>query len=286
MEPRPVVSPSRWDAIEYVAAPAGEFVAPEAHWPAFARAALSRAQRIRLNRLALQFSCEMVAHFERYVVEFLQQHPERLGVALSPRAVAQFAADEDRHIQGFLRLLAVLEPRDYPEPRLRFLRWDRWDRLVVRWSPAVSFFVATDLLEEMFLHLHHVMEEHPEQTLPVARQVMALHAREEHSHLAMDAQVIVKRQEILPGWKYALQAAASLVILAIVDAKSSRAWRLAVRACAPELRLSSAQLRVLERRRLSLSDQRGLRAFIARWRTRPFPGSRLVCWLLGRQLDE
>jgi hypothetical protein len=275
-----------WAEIEFSPAPADRFVAPEDHWPAFAAAPMSLAQRVAMNNLALRFSCEMVAHFERYVVEYLEGQSARFQGALSDRARNRFATDERNHISGFLRLLAALRPAAYPEPRLAFFRWDLWDRLVVRWAPAVTFFVATDLLEEMFLHVHTVMDECPEQTFAPAREVMALHAREERPHLGWDDQVIQARRASLSRWRFALEALASLLIVLVVDVKTARAWRRAVRAHARELELTRPQLRVLARKRLSRSDVMGLEAFIERRRRKPFPGSRLLCRILALALPR
>lgn len=275
-----------WDAIEYAPPAADRFVAPEDHWPEFAEAGLTRPQRIAINNLALRFSCEMVAHFERYVVEYLETRRPRLRGALSDRAAQRFADDEREHIRGFLRLLAALAPEAYQEPQLRFFRWTLWDRMVLWFAPAVSFFVATDVLEEMFLHLHTVMEEQPHESLPAAREVMALHAREEKSHLAMDDRVIRQRGQRMWRWWFAVQAVASLAILVLVDRKTSRGWTRTVRAQASALGLTRAQTRLLERKHLSRSDIMGLRAFIARRTARPFPGSRLLCWMLARPLPR
>lgn len=274
-----------WHAIDYSEpAPSDQFVAPEDHWPAFAATPLTLQQRYGMNNLALRFSCEMVAHFEQYIVEYLETRSARLAGALSPRAAAMFADDERVHIHGFLRLLAALKPDAYRESRLALFRWGFWDRLVVRWSPAITFFVAADLLEEMFLHLHTVMEKQPEQSLPAARAVMALHARDEQSHLAMDDLVIRKRGARMWRPWFALQAIASVLILLVVDLKTKRAWKRALHAHAAELGLSRAETKALARKQLSVSDLMGLEAFIARRRERPFPGSRLLCWVLARSL--
>ena len=281
---RPRVDP--WAEIEFPPAPADRFVAPEDHWPAFAAVPMSLAQRVAMNNLALRFSCEMVAHFERYVVDYLESQSGRLRGALSDRARSRFATDERNHINGFLRLLAALRPSAYPEPRLAFFRWDFWDRLVVRCAPAVTFFVATDLLEEMFLHVHTVMDENPEQTFAPARAVMALHAREELPHLGWDQQVILARRASLSRWRFAIEALASLLIVLLVDVKTARAWRRAVRAQAAEMGLTRPQVRALARKRLSRSDTLGLRAFIERRRRKPFPGSRLLCAILGLALPR
>ena len=275
-----------WAEIDFSPAPADRFVAPEDHWPAFASVAMSLAQRMAMNNLALRFSCEMVAHFERYIVDYLEDHRARLHDALSERARSKFVEDERRHIAGFLRLLAALRPSAYPEPRLAFFRWDGWDRTVVRWAPAVTFFVATDLLEEMFLHVHGVMEDCPEQTFAPAREVMALHAREELRHLGWDQQVISARRAVLPRWRFALEALASVLIVLLVDVKTARAWRRAVRAHASEMGLTGAQTRALAKKRMSRSDVLGLRAFIERRRRKPFPGSRLLCAILSLALPR
>jgi hypothetical protein len=275
-----------WGAIQFPPAPVDRFVAPEDHWPAFAAVPMSLAQRVAMNNLALRFSCEMVAHFEQYVVDYLEGQSARFRGALSDRARSKFAADERIHINGFLRLLAALRPSAYPEPKLAFFRWDVWDRAVVRWAPAVTFFVATDVLEEMFLHVHTVMDERPEQTFAPAREVMALHAREEVRHLGWDEQVISARRAGLSRWRFAFQALASLLIVLLVDAKTARAWRRAVRAHAGEMGLTAAQERALARKRLSRSDVMGLEAFIERRRRRPFPGSRLLCAALARALPR
>lgn len=276
-----------WEAIDYAnATPANRFVAPEDHWPQFAAVPLTLAQRHGMNNLALRFSCEMVAHFERYVVDYLETKTARFRDALPAKAARRFAADERNHIAGFVRLLAVLRPSAYRDGQLAFFRQGFWDRLVVKLSPAVTFFVATDLLEEMFLHLHPVMEARPDQTLPAAREVMALHASDEKSHLAMDDVVLRKRGARMWRWTFALQALASLLIILVVDRKTQRAWKRAVHAHAGELDLSPCATRALAKKRLSVSDLMGLRAFIARRRDKPFPGSRLLCWLLARALPK
>jgi hypothetical protein len=275
-----------WGAIQFPPAPVDRFVAPEDHWPAFAAVPMSLAQRVAMNNLALRFSCEMVAHFEQYVVDYLEGQSARFRGALSDRARSRFATDERNHISGFLRLLAALRPSAYPEPRLAFFRWDFWDRAVVRWAPAVTFFVATDLLEEMFLHVHTAMDEQPEQTFAPAREVMALHAREEMRHLGWDEQVITARRASLSRWRFALEALASLLIVLLVDVKTARAWRRAVRAQAGEMGLTRAQERALARKRLSRSDVMGLEAFIERRRRKPFPGSRLLCAVLSLALPR
>jgi hypothetical protein len=281
---RPRVNP--WDQIAFPPAPADRFVAPEDHWPSFAAVPMSLVQRLAMNNLALRFSCEMVAHFERYVVDYLESQGARLRGALSDRARSKFATDERNHINGFLRLLAALRPTAYPEPRLAFFRWDAWDQAVVRWAPAVTFFVATDLLEEMFIHVHTVMEEQPEQTFAPARAVMALHAHEELRHLGWDEQVITAGRAGRSRWRFALEALASLLIVVLVDIKTARAWRRAVRAHAQELGLAAAQVRALARKRFSRSDLMGLAAFIERRQRKPFPGSRLLCALLARALRK
>ncbi len=284
MRPGRAETTSPWDAIAYGAGSDDSFVAPEDHWPQFAALGLSFPQRLAVNRLALCFSCEMVAHFEQYVIDYLETRRARLKGSLSERAALRFADDEREHVRGFLRLLRTLSGDGYRDGRLRYLKWTLLDRLVVRLAPAVTFFVAADLLEELFVHLHYVMEEQPEQSLPAARDVMALHAREEKSHLAMDDRVIRKLGESTwRGW-FAVQAVMSLAILVIVDFKTARAWRGLVRLHAAELGLSPVQARALERKTLSGSDVRGLRAFIARRTEKPFPGSRLLCWVLARPL--
>jgi hypothetical protein len=278
------VRATAWDALEYAPAPPGRWVAPEAHWPFIAEVELTEAQRVAMNRLALRFSCEMVAHFERYIVDYLERHRGRLHGALSERAARVFADDERAHIGGFLRLLRALEPGDYRGARLAFFRWTAADDSVVALAPAVTFFVATELLEEMFLHLHHDLDEHPDETLPLARAVMALHAREEKSHLAMDERVLRARRAALPAWRFALEAVGSLAILLVVDRKTQRAWRRAVEDRAARLELTGDQVRRLGHKRLSRSDVRGMRAWIERRRREPFPGSGLLCAALERAL--
>ena len=273
-----------WDAIDYAPAPAEQLVAPEAHWPFVAAVEMTGAQRVAMNRLALRFSCEMVAHFERYIVDYLERHRGRLHGTLSARAAQVFADDERAHIAGFLRLLRALEPGEYPGEALAFFRWSALDAAVVRLAPAVTFFVATELLEEMFLHLHHDLEEHADETLPLARTVMALHAREEKSHLAMDDRVLRGRRAVLPAWRFALEAVASLAIVLVVDRTTERAWRRAVQDRAARLGLTGAQAQRLARKRLSRSDVRGMRAWIERRRREPFPGSRALCAVLERAL--
>src|SRR5687768_6615054 len=96
-----------WLAIDYAPAPPDRFVGPEDHWPALAAVPMTLAQRLAMTSLALRFSCEMVAHFEEYVVRWLEQHRSRLHGALSDRAARRFADDERNHIAGFRRLLAA-----------------------------------------------------------------------------------------------------------------------------------------------------------------------------------
>jgi hypothetical protein len=164
------------------------------------------------------------------------------------------------------------------------LKWGFWDALVVRLAPALSFFVATDLLEEMFLHVHTIMEQQPEQSFGPARQVMALHAREEKSHLSMDARVIRERLQVLSPWRFALESWASLLNLWVVDRKVSRAWRSGLRRHQLALGLSEVELRALKNKQLSRSDAMGIERFLARWAEGAYPGGRLLEFSLRRML--
>jgi hypothetical protein len=275
---------SGWDQIEYWPAPAGELVAPEDHWPAFASVDLTPAQRVGLNHLAMRFSCEMFVHFERYVIDYICDRRRDLSAAVTGKALDRFVAEEHVHIDAFYRLLASLRPDAYRERRLSFLRWSFWDGLVVRLSPIVTFFVAAALIEEMSLRVSDVMDARPDQSFPPAHAVMSLHALEERSHVAIDEQIVSARSRGAPAFWLALQVIASLLIVVHVDRKTTAAWRLAVRAHADELGLSAAHVRALGKKGLSRSDQLGLSAFIDRRTRKPLPGSRVLCAALSRAL--
>jgi hypothetical protein len=59
---------------------------------------------------------------------------------------------------------------------------------------------------------------------------------------------------VLPAWRFALEAVASLAIAVVVDCKTGRAWRRAVADRAARLGLTGAQAQRLARKRLSRSD--------------------------------
>ena len=59
--------PNPWDAIDYDVPVPSTFLIPEHHWPAFDIDGLDHQQRVRLNRLATVFMCEMFVHFEEYI---------------------------------------------------------------------------------------------------------------------------------------------------------------------------------------------------------------------------
>jgi hypothetical protein len=160
------------------------------------------------------------------------------------------------------------------------------DSLVVRLAPALTFFVATDLLEEMFYHVHTIMEEQPKQSFGPERQVMALHAREEKSHLSMDARVIRERLRTVSPLRFALESWASLLILWVVDYKVSRAWRRGLRLHRLSLGLSKKEAKAIQNKQLSRSDTLGSERFLERWTEGKYPGGRVLESSLRRLLPR
>jgi len=127
----------RWAAIAWSQPVPADFLIPEHHYR-LEGSGLGPAQRIRLNHLAVCFSCELFIHFERYLIAYLERHGER---AMARLARDRFAAEERAHIEAFYRLLRAIRPDLYPGRSLRFLGWGRRDDLLVLATPTVSFFL-------------------------------------------------------------------------------------------------------------------------------------------------
>ncbi len=121
------------------------------------------------------------------------------------------------------------------------------------------------------------MDERPEQTFAPAREVMALHAREELPHLGWDEQVISAPSP--RAGASCSKALASLLIVLVVDAKTAR---VAARGpCAGGERWGSRSRRcALARKRLSRSDP-GARGVPRAPAAQALPWSRLLCAILG-----
>ncbi|HZN91880.1 MAG TPA: hypothetical protein VFB81_04225 [Myxococcales bacterium] len=274
--------PSPWDEIDYsVPLPEG-FVMPEHHWPALAEATfLTPPQRIRANRAALSFSCEMFIQCETYVITYLEERRRRIGGLVPDTALDRFVAEEREHIEAFYRLLDTLNGGRYGDRKLKLMRWTFWDRLMLWLAPPVSLFTIAALFEEMSLPVPAVMDERPDQSYAPVRAVMDLHAKEEKFHIHLDDRALERSQGRLPRWLYALQLWLALPLMAYVDGVLARAWRRAMKDFAAAERLPAGEARRLLRRRPSRSDVLGIESFIAKMGSRPLPGSRLFAAVLA-----
>lgn len=276
----PAPSASPWERIDYATPVPDDFLVPEHHWPALEAAPLERPVRVRANHLALRFSCEMFVHFERYVIEYLERYRSRTGDALGENQLQRFIDEERLHVDAFHRLLRLLRPDLYPDRRLRFLSWSAWDRWMLRVSPEITFFTLAALFEEMTLFVPVVMDERAEHSFAPVHQVMNLHAREERGHVALDERVLEAARARTPRWLFALQVLWSLPLMLYVDRVLAAAWRRAMQRFAEEEGLTRAQAAALRARKPSRSDVMGIRSFIEKVRRRPFPGGRILCFIL------
>lgn len=276
---------SPWEEIDYsVPLPRG-FVMPEHHWPVLAaQTALSEPQRIKANRIALSFSCEMFIQCETYVITYLEERRRRIAGLVPDPALDRFVAEEREHVEAFYRLLDALNDGRYRDRKLKLMRWTFWDRLMLWLAPPVSLFTIAALFEEMSLPVTQVMDERPDQSYAPARAVMDLHAKEEKFHIHLDDKALERSQGRLPRWLYALQLWLALPLMAYVDGVLGRAWRRAMREFAAAEGLPAAEARRLLRRKPSRSDALGIQAFIAKLVHRPLPGSRLFAAVLATAL--
>jgi hypothetical protein len=165
---------------------------------------LTPVQRVRLNHLSVRFSCESFVHFERYVIEYLQRYPERLG-PLPEKLVRRFVDEELLHVEAFYLALEKLSPELNAGRRLHMHHWGWVDRLLLRVSPVLSFFLMAALFEEMTLYVPVVMDERPEESYAPLHEVMRLHAKEERGHVAIDERVLAHGASTQPRWLVWLQ---------------------------------------------------------------------------------
>lgn len=269
----------RWAAIDWAAPVPADFLIPEHHYR-LADSGLSRAQRIRLNHLAVCFSCELFIHFERYLIAYLERHGER---ALPRRARDRFVAEERAHVEAFHRLLAAIRPDLYPARDLRFLDWGRLDDLLVAATPTVSFFLLAALFEEITLFVPLVMEEERAQSCRTVLEVMRLHAEEERSHVKLDQRVLAGARRRLPGWRIGGEVLLVLPLLAYLDAAVRAGWRRAVDQFAGEETIGEAERQRLLARPGSRSDLLGMASFAGKLRASRLAGGSLVARVIEAQ---
>jgi hypothetical protein len=236
---------------------------------------LTPEQRVRLNHLAVRFSCESFVHFERYVIEYLQRYPERLG-PLPERLVRRFVEEEQVHVDAFYLSLERLRPDLHAGRVLRMHRWGWVDRLLLRLSPTVTFFLLAALFEEMTLYVPVVMDERPEESYAPLHAVMRQHAKEERGHVAIDERVLAHAASTQPRAWVGVQVLLMLGLMACVGMQMNRAWKRGVEAFAREEGLSTAQRRALLGKKLSRSDELGIQSFTARLGDSPLWGARLL----------
>ena len=188
----------RWDKLDWKSPlPSGKLVVTEAHYMNVDRLRLTESARQQLNRLFACFTCELFIHFERYVIEFLEQRGQEVTAIPQP-AIDRFVAEEKVHSEAFYRLLCKLRPDLYSERHsattgLRFMHWNLKDELVVALSPVGSFFLLAWLFEEITLFVPIALDQHPEQCVPLLAEVMRLHAKEEQPHVALDTRVLLHK---------------------------------------------------------------------------------------------
>ncbi len=242
---------------------------------------LSPAQRVRLNHLSVRFSCESFIHFERYVIEYLERYPHRLG-PLPEARVRRFVEEELVHVEAFWAALETLRPDLHGGRRLRMHRWGWVDRLILRVAPTVSFFLLAALFEEMTLFVPVVMDERPEESWAPLHEAMRLHAKEERGHVALDERVLAHAAETKLRPAVAVQALLSLLLMQCVQWKMDAAWKRGVEDFAREEGLTGAQRRALFGKRLSLSDELGMKSFTEKLRASPLPGAGLLRGVLSR----
>jgi hypothetical protein len=278
----------RWDRIDWARPiPAEALVIPEAHYMDVADLGLTGRQRAALNRLFACFTCELFIHFEGYVIRYLERSAHRAPCLSSP-VVARFAAEERVHAEMFRRLLHKLRPDLYRTTAapLRFLRWGRGDDAALRLAPVGTFFLLAWYFEEITLFVPRAIEARPDQSAALVAEIMALHAREEEPHVAVDERVLRHLQEQSPRWITALQTALALPFLVYVDRTIGEAWRRLVTTAGRDLGLDAAQLRRLRERAPTQSDRWGTESFARKLEGHGLAGARLLCWALRRELGR
>jgi hypothetical protein len=280
--PAPGAEPAlagRWADIDWRAPVPADFLIPEHHYR-LERSGLGPAQRVRLNHLAVCFSCELFIHFEQYLIAYLERHGER---AMSRRARDRFVAEERAHIEAFHRLLGAIRPDLYPGRSLRFLDWGRLDDLLVAATPTVSFFLLAALFEEITLFVPVVMEERLAQSFRPVLDVMRLHADEERSHVKLDQRVLAAERKRRPGWRIGGEVLLVLPLLYYLDRAVRGGWRRAVDRFAAEESIGEAERQRLLARPGSRSDVLGMASFAGKLRASGLAGGALVARVIEAQ---
>ncbi len=269
----------RWAAISWSMPVPADFLIPEHHYR-LVDSGLTRAQRVRLNHLAVCFSCELFIHFERYLIAYLERHGER---AMSRRARDRFAAEERAHVEAFHRLLRAIRPDLYPGRSLRFLDWGWPDDLLVAATPTVSFFLLAALFEEITLFVPVVMEERLAQTFRPVLEVMQLHADEERCHVRLDERVLAAERRRRAPWRVGGEVLLVLPLLCYLDHAVRTGWRRAVDHFAGEVVIGEAERQRLLARPGSRSDVLGMASFAGKLRASGLAGGALVARVLEGQ---
>jgi hypothetical protein len=276
----------RWDRIDWTRPiPPGTLVIPEAHYMDVAGLGLTERQRVAINRLFACFTCELFIHFEGYVIRYLDRSAHRAPYLSAP-VVARFVAEERTHAEMFGRLLHRLRPDLYPTDAAppRFLRWGRGDDAALRLAPAGTFFLLAWYFEEITLFVPRAIEARPDQSAALVAEIMALHAREEAPHVAIDERVLLHLNERCPRWLAAIQTALALPFLVYVDGVVGDAWRRLVASACSELGLDAAQRRRLGARAPTQSDRWGTESFTRKLEGHGLAGAPALCWALRRAL--
>ncbi len=269
----------RWADIDWAAPVPADFLIPEHHYR-LAGTGLSPAQRIRLNHLAVCFSCELFIHFEQYLIAYLERHGDR---AMTRRARDRFVAEERAHVEAFHRLLGAIRPDLYPGRTLRFLDWRRLDDLLVAATPIVSFFLLAALFEEITLFVPLVMEERLAQSFRPVLDVMRLHAEEERSHVRLDERVLAAERRRRRPWRIGGEVLLVLPLLYYLDCAVRAGWRRAVDRFAGEETIGEAERRRLLARPGSRSDVLGMASFAGKLRASGLSGGGLVARVIEAQ---
>ncbi|HEU5058231.1 MAG TPA: diiron oxygenase [Kofleriaceae bacterium] len=269
----------RWAEIDWAAPVPADYLIPEHHYRLL-DGGLTRGQRIRLNHLAVCFSCELFIHFEHYLIGYLERHGER---AMPRRARDRFVAEERAHVEAFYRLLAAIRPDLYPGRALRFLDRGRLDDLLIAATPTVSFFLLAALFEEITLHVPVVMEEQLAQSFRTVLDVMRLHADEERSHVKLDERVLAAERARRPGWQIGGEVLLVLPLLYYLDRAVTAGWRRAVDQFAGEESIGEAERQRLLGRPGSRSDLLGMASFAGKLRASGLAGAGLVARVIEAQ---
>ena len=273
----------RWSGIDWSQAIGAEPALPLAHYPQLERGRFSRAEQVGLARLAACFSCELFVHFEGYLIDYLTRYPERVPL-LSARSLERFVDEERVHTAAFRRLLGKLRPDLYPEGKPIFLqRRPSEDRVIASLSP-VTFFLLAMLFEEITLFVPKAIRAAPDPCSELVQKVMSLHARDERSHVGIDAHLLAKLCREQPSWRTALQVWMTLPVLWFVDRQVGRGWRRLVPYAKSELGLAPEKERYLLRRQPTQSDRWGSESFVTKVGELGLPGSRLLCRALAAEL--